>query len=109
MNYRLKNSAALLPTSTTMDMLVPNAAKYYSSDQVAYVVEDIDDPKKKRVLTSYGVLGSDWRVGSVHDIHHDQKLYRLGVYRVIAIVNFKNGDTAGPVPYGRKLPHWVFK
>ena len=108
MSTRLQNSASLLPTGTNMDMLIPTAATYYRNDQVAYIVEDIDSPKKKRVLTSFSVMES-WAVGTVHDIHHDQKLYRLGTYRVVAIVNFKNGDSMGPVPYGRKLPHWVFK
>jgi hypothetical protein len=109
MNYKLKNSAALLPTGTRMDMLIPTAATYYDKDQVAYIVENIDDTKKKRVLTSFGSLMESWAVGTVHDIHHDQDRYLLGTYRVVAIVNFTNGDSMGPVPYGRKLPHWVFK
>lgn len=108
MNANLDYAWALLPTGTRMDMLIPTAATYYSKDQVAYIVEDIEDPKKKRVLTSFSLM-EDWRVGSVHDVRHDQKFYRLGTFRVVAIVNFKNGDSMGPVPYGRKLPHWVFK
>jgi hypothetical protein len=100
---------ALLPTNTRMDMLVPTKATYYSDGQVAYVVEDIENPKKKRVLTSFNGVMESWAVGTVHDIRHDQHHYRLGTYRVVAIVDFRNGDTMGPVPYGRQLPHWVFK
>lgn len=99
---------ALLPTNTRMDMLVPTKATYYRNDLVAYIVEDIENPKKKRVLTSSSLMEA-WAVGTVHDIRHDQRGYRLGTFRVVAIVDFRNGDSMGPVPYGRQLPHWVFK
>lgn len=109
MSTKLGNYESLLPTGTNMDMLIPTAAPYYNDGQVAYVVEDVENPKKKRILTSYNGVMPRFAVGTVHDIRHDQKMYLLGTFRVVAIVDFRNGDSMGPVPYGRKLPHWVFK
>jgi hypothetical protein len=110
MPYR--NSSALLPTQTRMNPASPETADYYEKDQFAYVVEKLDwagQPSKTyRVLTSFGDLGEAWKIGTSHEIHHDQTFRNLGFFKVVGTHDYKTGTKAGEVP-DKKLAHWVFK
>lgn len=103
----LRSSSALLPTGTTINPSAPEDATYYDPEQTLLVVEN-DETHALRALTSFGSLGASWSVGTVHEIHHDQTLRRLGWFKVVGVVDFRSGERTGKVP-ARKIPHYVFK
>lgn len=98
---------ALLPTGERLNPRAPSDATYYEEGQTAYVVQRLGTSAFV-VLTSFGDLGPEWAIGTLHDIRHDQTLRLLGTYKVCGVVNFKDRSGEGNVP-GRSLPHWVFK
>lgn len=107
MDRYLRQSSALLPTGTRMNPAQPDGAKFFESDQYAYVVKNVDTGAL-RVLTSFGHVGEAWEVGTLHSIHHDQSLRHLGYWEVVGTHDYKTGVTTGEVP-DKKLGHWVFK
>jgi hypothetical protein len=101
------HSAALLPTSTKMNPVCPIDAPYYDRGQFAYVMKHLASGAL-RLFTSFGDLGSDWAIGTVHEVHHDQTLRSAGEFQVIGKTDFGSHTATGQVP-DKKLAHWVFK
>jgi len=101
----------ILPTGTKIDFANPEAAEYFDSDQIAYVMTRVDESRSKpsRVFTSFGEYDELWAVGSKHICKHDQTGRQLGIYEVTGVMVFKTGATLGVVPTKGKANHCVFK
>lgn len=108
LSYRLSYSSALLPTGTRVKLANPCDNVYTEPGNVIYIGQDI-----KRVLAfkSSGDLGGEWRLGTQHEVHHDQTLRRQGYFTVIGIVRIAEDGTVtteGEIPT-KALSLHVFK
>lgn len=106
----LYGSAALLPTKTNINPSKPIGAEYFEIGQVLLILKD---GNKLRCATTFGML-QGWGVGTKHEVHHDQRGYRLGYFEVVGLVDTTGAETTedfiviGEVP-NHRIPHWVFK
>jgi hypothetical protein len=110
MSY-VNRAAALLPTGTRMNPSKPDDAEYFDPGQTAYVVRPAHQSATggEKVFTSFGNCGESWKIGTIHEVEHDQTGRFQGAFQVIGIASFDGiRVTQGEVP-DRKLPHWVFK
>lgn len=100
------DSVAILSTGTSINPASPESAEFYDKGQFAYVLQR--ENGKLIVATSFGSLGSEWRLGTWHDFHADQSRRALGAMEVVGTADFSTSVNHGEVP-NRKLPHYVFK
>lgn len=99
----------VLPTGKTLNPTQPETATFYNVDQVAYVLQRLDEARTRptRVVTSYGSTPS-YQLGDTWDVSHDQTSRYLGRYEVVGIVAFAGTTRLGEIP-DLNLAHAVFK
>jgi hypothetical protein len=103
----LYGSTAVFPTRTNIHPSSPQDNEYYE-DGLHYLV--MRDGNKLRVVSGWGNEPDvGWRVGTQHELHHDQAGYRFGLFTVIGWFRGVNGDIrVGTIPE-RKMSLSVFK
>jgi len=84
----------ILPTGTKLNPADP-AGEYYSDEQTLIIVKTTDTGRY-RVLTSYG-RPTDWNIGSLWDIRHDQTGAKLGIVQVVGLRS-PGSEPTGEVP-----------
>ena len=98
----------ILPTGEKMNPCSPETATYFDEGQVAFIMQKEGSNKPTRVFTSFGGLGGEWEIGTVHKCKHDQTGGTMGIFTVVGTAVYKTGEKQGNVP-DRKLAHAVFK
>ncbi len=102
-------AAAALPTGESMNPFYPKDATYYDPSLIAYVLYKQNEVRTKptRVFTSAGPI-TEWKLGTVIHLEHDQTGQYMGEYRITGIHHFASGERAGIVP-NFKIKHCVAK
>jgi hypothetical protein len=117
MAYSRYEGTAALPTGESINPANPEGATYYDNQLVAFILQRVDEPRNRptRVMTGYVSegdqlhgYGEKWDLGKEVQLRHDQTFAQLGMYRIVGIINFRNGKREGLIP-NRKIKQCVFK
>lgn len=114
MRHYPHNSVALLPSTQVLfnarAVDLPRLKEIWDSNTV-YVIQEMYT-EKIVYACSCGDLGSEFAVGTTHQVHHDQRLNNLGHFKVMNVVDVKDGKVIKQANnfYPRNgAPVWVFK
>ena len=110
----LHNSTALLPATQCLfnaRAIELNRLKEIWVSNTVYVMQEIST-EKLVFACSCGDLGNAFAVGTMHQVHHDQRLSNLGHFKVMNVVDVKDGKVIKQVNNfypSNGAPVWVFK